>query len=198
MARKAKADKASVSGNGTIHDDQAEVPGLGHNGDKEHDQKAEFFGWCNRWIVAKETLEQIEEDAKTALGKKAVRDFRLRQKLRTEKGEKAVKEQIERALEIARWLGMPIGAQSELFPIVDRTPLADRAYAAGELAGLNGERRDPPHSPGVEAYDRWLTGYADGNERLARSGFKPMPPSGEAAAEPDLRPPFLQTGGAAA
>src|SRR4051812_1819173 len=112
-----------------------------HEGDKEHDPKAAFFGWFARWANAKSALAQIEEAAKAALGSKTLQDFRLRQKLHTEKGAKAVRHRTERTLEITQWLGLAIGSAE-----VDRAPLSETAYNAGELAGLNGDPCAPPHS----------------------------------------------------
>lgn len=173
--------------------EQTEAPARpGHNGKhlSDDDRAMRFFGYQKRWKAAKDALAIIEEEAKAACGKNAIRGFRTAEALKDEKGEERLKERIEEQLRIARWLGVPIGMQTDLFPDVDRTPIGDRAYADGKMHGLAGDPAKPPHDPSTEAYHRWMIGHADGNEALARSGFKPFPEGHVPEDERDLRPRF--------
>lgn len=188
MARKAKAQK------GNHGDDAAPeiAAGVGHNGHLSDDEKAlRFFAYQKRWKAAKNALSIIEEEAKTALGKTVITGFRTADSLSDEKGEKKLKDRIEQQLRIARWLGVPIGTQTDLFPEIDRTPIGDRAFAAGKMAGLAGDSAKPPHDPSTEAYRRWMDGHAEGNETLARSGFKPFPQTSADDEDEDVRPRFM-------
>ena len=146
-----------------------------------------FFGFAKRWQAAKDTLAIVEEEAKAKLGKHAVRDIRTWALLKDEKGEEKLKEKIEAQMRIARWLGLAMGTQAELFA-EDRTPSVDRAYADGKRACMENEPRKPPHDPSVPQYQRWIDGYDAGQEILAR-GFKPLK---EAEDDRDLRPESLR------
>lgn len=189
MARKAKPDRKGK----ILSGDVAPEAGVGHNGHLSDDEKAlRFFGYQKRWKAARDALSIIEEEAKTALGKTVISGFRTADSLKDEKGEKKLKDRIEQQLRIARWMGVPIGTQTDLFPEIDRTPIGDRAYTDGKMHGLAGDPAKPPHDPSTEAYRRWMDGHAEGNSTLAQSGFKPFP---QAAAthdeEEDVRPRFM-------
>lgn len=110
---------------------------------------------------------------------------KLTVELRTEEGTTEFRERMAREAEVANWNG--VGVQIDLFGDA-REPAADRAYSNGKRAGMNGEPARPPHSPETEQYREWMRGHGDGNEALARSGFK-APASEE---DRDLRPPSLQ------
>lgn len=174
--------------------EQVDAPGIGHNGGElSEDQKiARFFAYKKRWEAAKLTLKNLEEEIKTKIGKQGVRDIRTAVKLDTPEGEEALKEKIEAEMRVARWMGLPVGAQEEMFPI-DRTPAVDVAYATGKRHGLAGDPCKPDYAPDLPQYQSYMSGFHDGQAVLAK-GFKPLPTEGE----PDLRPRFLQTEGATA
>jgi hypothetical protein len=142
-----------------------------------------FFGFAKRWQAAKDTLAIVEEEAKAKLGKHAVRDIRTWALLKDEKGEQKLKEKMR----IARWLGLAMGTQAELFA-EDRTPSVDRAYAEGKRDGLAGDPCKPDYAPELEQYRRYMDGFHEGQSVLAK-GIKPLADGDER----DLRPGFMQS-----
>lgn len=123
----------------------------------------------------------------------------------TPEGEAEIKARTEMQATILRRRGTPV-AQMELFPIVDPAPAVERATAAGKLAGLRGERANPPHDPSVPQYQAWLDGWQDGQAILLANLIKPLEelepgteliPAGEGDGDAedddtDLRPRFMR------
>lgn len=172
MARKAKADQT----NGAAHEGhQTEAPGIGHNGGElSEDQKiARFFSYKKRWEAAKLTLKNLEEEIKTRIGKHGVRDIRTAVQLDDPDGEERIKERIEAQMRIARWMGLPVGEQEDLFP-ADRTPAVDAALARGKRDGLSGNPYKPECDPSVPQYAAYTNGFNEGQSVLAQ-GFKSFP-----------------------
>lgn len=186
MARKAKADRA----NGTGDDEhQTAAPGMGHNGDAlSEDQKiARFFSYKKRWEAARLTLKNLEEEIKTEIGKKSIRDIRLSIQLDTPEGEERLKDKMEAQIRVAKWMGLPVGAQEDMFP-EDRTPAVDASRARGKRDGLAGNAYKPECDPSVPQHAAYSEGFNEGQHVLAQ-GFKPFPPAEEESA---LRPRFKQ------
>jgi hypothetical protein len=63
-------------------------------------------------------LTIIEEEAKAACGKNAIRGFKTAEQLKDEKGEERGSRSGSRSSCALRWLGVPIGTQTDLFPDV--------------------------------------------------------------------------------
>lgn len=196
MARKAKATKATESesksrgGNKRIA-----AAGIGHNGEPDEVKKKKFLeNFRPRWIAATTTLKTLEEEIKTAIGKHAIRDLRLSVEIVTPEGEARIKERRDAELRVARWMGVALGTQAEMFADeIDQQPLNDveRAYEAGKRAGLEGEKRTSNYTPGTEAEQNWMKGWHDGQEALLRHGLHgpaPDPVAIEGEDERDLRP----------
>ena len=71
--------------------------------------------------------------------------------------------EIQAKLNALRWLGVPMGAQTDLFG-ADRRPIGERAYMEGRIAGLEGvkSQKENPHDLSTEAGQEWVRGYHDG------------------------------------
>jgi uncharacterized protein (UPF0335 family) len=111
--------------------------------------------------------------------KPKVIDFALR--LRRDE-ESDVIEQRRAELEVARFLGHPVGTQPELpLNMEDRTPGVDKAKAEGEIAGAEGKTCSAPYAAGSPNEQAWLAGWHDGQSILA-GAFKKL--EAKAAAEP--------------
>jgi hypothetical protein len=67
-------------------------------------------------------------------------------------------------VQIAKWLSHPIGKQAELFD-ADRTPIEDRAFEEGKIAGLEGLTAKPPYD--AVAGQKWMDGWHAGQAVLA-------------------------------
>ena len=76
-------------------------------------------------------------------------------------------------LQVAQWVGHPMGAQLDMFSEPDRTPAEDRAYDEGKQASMENKPRKPPYDPSLPQHQKWLEGYGDHQKHLA-SGFKPL------------------------
>ena len=70
-------------------------------------------------------------------------------------------------LQVARWLGHPMGAQLDMFEAPDRTPIADRAYDEGKQASIENRSAKPSYAPETEAYRSYMSGYHDHQRELA-------------------------------
>lgn len=66
-------------------------------------------------------------------------------------------------MQIAKWLNHPIGKQAELFD-ADRTPIEDRAFEEGKVAGLEGLNAKPPYD--AVAGQKWMEGWHAGQSVL--------------------------------
>lgn len=178
----------------------ATAPGPGHNAapvELTDDQRqALFFQHRKQYstlLAAKKAADAALKNAcklaKAELGDDAIDSIKDAILLETPEGEAELKARIERQMRVARWMGLPVGAQADLFG-EDRTPAADKAFADGKRAGLAGETARPPHDPSTEQYRRWLSGHAEGQAVLAK-GFGRMPLE-QAADTADVRPRFMQ------
>lgn len=169
--------------------------GIGHNsGDFTDDQRQAL---TRQYLQKREHLLAAEKKAKAdrmnfdkvikaELGAKGLADIKLLQQLSTPEGEAELKAEIERQLRVARWAGMPIGTQLDLFG-PDRRPVEERAFEEGKRSGLAGETLKPTYDPGTEGYDAFVKGWHDGQSVLA-AGFKKGP------AEADLLRPEPEEG----
>jgi hypothetical protein len=130
-----------------------------------------------RLLAAKKTADNALKNhgkvIKADLGKHGMSQVQALIEASTPEGEAAVKERIRRDAEVLRWLGVPIGTQTDMFP-VDRTPAVERAYAEGKRQGLAGESCNNPHHHATEAHREHNRGYEDGQETMARNGFKKL------------------------
>lgn len=172
-------------------EDGDEAPGPGHNGPAEltEDQrialtfqhKKAYESALATKKAADAALKNSCKLAKAELGPDAVSDIKHMIELETEEGESKFKAKVEREVRIARWMGLPVGANGNLFEAVDRTPAVDRAAAAGKRAGLAGDRCENPHDSSTPQYAAFMTGYGEGQK--AAFSIKPLAPAVNASAE---------------
>jgi len=160
--------------------------GMGHNSALSDDERRAltlhhrgiYAAAQERVAAAKEELKKVGNQAKADLGRGAVADIR---DMIAAADPAIAKAGIERALRLARWMGLPVGTQMQLF-----TETGDELVRARELgvaAGMEGQVADPPRHLAGEAHQAWLAGWHDGQGELA-SAFKklghadtPVPPA---------------------
>lgn len=171
--------------------DDAEKAGVGHNkpADLTDDEKRALFFQHKRIyelaLAAKKqadsALKNVCKKAKAECGNDAVSDIKDAIAFEGDDGREKFTAEIERKHRVARWLGLPVGSEPSFFEAVDRAPSEDAAYDEGKRAGMAGEIRRPPHDPSVPQYDRWLTGWSDGQQILASAfnKLKTEPPVSE-------------------
>jgi len=115
---------------------------------------------------AKADRKAICDQAKADLGKWAVADIK---DMIIAKDEKVAKGNIERALRIARWAGLPVGTQVSMFDV----PVDDRAKSDGMTAGMEGQPCDPPRHLPLGQHQQWISGWHEGQAILA-GAFKKL------------------------
>ena len=116
--------------------------------------------------------------AKSELGDGVVDSIKDAIELETEEGEVRFKARVERQIRVARWLGLDVGTQGELFG-ADRTPGDDRAFGEGKRAGMAGKERRAPYDAATSQFRKWLEGYDAGqevNRSLLQDSLKPLSP----------------------
>lgn len=197
----AKDEPAAETGAVEEQGGDEDAPGAGHNGPEpltEEQTIALTFSHKRAYAAALATkkaadaaLKNTAKLAKSELGDTAVADIKDIIAIETEDGEKKLKAEVERKLKIARWMGLPNGANGELFPQVDRTPAVDRAAARGKRDGLAGERANPQCDPSVPQYNAYLEAYNAG-QKIAFT-IKPLVPPEPVAAAPTEEPDDFDT-----
>jgi hypothetical protein len=121
--------------------------------------------------------------------------------LESEEGEEACNAEVERYVRVARWMGVPLGTQREMFS-AGKPSAAEANFEAGKRAALDDLPAIPPAHLGQKAADVWLSGHAEGRKiplNVERnvdraSGFKPLsevvndliPPAPEASSMPAM------------
>ena len=120
---------------------------------------------------ADKDLKDFGKIVKADLGEGGLKQIKAIIEGKTPEGEAEIKARIERDMQVLRWLGVPIGTQTDLFPKNDRAPLKDRAFAEGKRQGLAGETLHNPHHVTTEAHRFHNDGYAEGQSILG-AGFK--------------------------
>jgi len=102
-------------------------------------------------------------------------DFDEAFKMQGAEGEKVKKAAISRSLRIARWLGMDLGAQLDMFEQDERVPAADRAFEEGKSQAMQGISAKCDYAPETEQHRKFMEGWHAGQAILAK-GFKPLHP----------------------
>jgi ribosome modulation factor len=102
---------------------------------------------------------------------------------------KEIKQDLAQQMQMRRWLNLPTGTQSELFPADAPKPTEDAAYLDGFTKGVAGKGMGkPPEEFGSgKQQQSWLKGWNDGQAKLGNDVFgkkdftKPPPESVKAA-----------------
>jgi hypothetical protein len=102
-------------------------------------------------------------------------DFDEAFKMQGHEGEKVKKAAIARSLRIARWLGMDLGAQLDLFEQDARVPAVDRAFEEGKSQAMQGVSLKCDYAPETEQYRKFAEGWHAGQAILSH-GFKKLHP----------------------
>jgi hypothetical protein len=159
-----------------------------HNTAAESDQRTEdqiragFLHHRQAWTqmtARQKALDKQWTDVKAALkadGYKVIQMQVADDLAGSPKQEAKVHAAVRDRLQVARWVGHPMGAQLDLFAQPDRTPATDKAYDEGKQAFMEDKRATPPYAPGVPQYTQWLSGYHDAQDARVRGGLKPIHP----------------------
>lgn len=131
---------------------------------------------------AKAERKAVADLAKSDLGKGAVADIKALIEFSDEKKAKA---QIENSLRLARWSGLPVGTQVNMFD----APVDDRAAEEGKVAGMAGLPCEPPRHFPPSAHQRWISSWHEGQAVLASAFAKKREPAESTTTENEPAPP---------
>jgi hypothetical protein len=125
---------------------------------------------------AKKDRAAVGDLAKADLGKGALADIKDMILAANDKKMKAI---VERTLRLARWAGLAVGTQTNLFE-----PVAD-PFEDGKTAGMHGDACEPPKNLAVDAAQKWIAGWHDGQSVLASAFKKKREPVGAETPDPN-------------
>ena len=159
------------------------APGKGHNKgptDRSGDDIREGFlvhrGTWNQLTAAQKALDKRWTDAKAALkadGYKVIQMQIADDLSGSPKQEDKVRTAVNDRLQVAVWVGHPLGAQFDLFAQPDRTPAVDRARDQGRQASMENKPCKPDYDSSTPQYAAFMEGYQEDQARIT-SGIKPL------------------------
>lgn len=123
---------------------------------------------------AKADRTAVADLAKSDLGKGALADIK---DMILADNPKKMKGVLERAQRLARWAGLKIGSQPQLFEAAQ----VDH-HEEGKTAGMSGDRCEPPSRLAQDAQQLWIAGWHDGQTILCAAFKKKRPVDGSPAA----------------
>lgn len=155
--------------------------GPGHNSGLTDDQRqaltrqhlTKYVSALKAKKDADAALRNLAKTIKADLGDGGLSNIKLLMELETDDGEAKFRAEMERKAMVARWAGLPIGAQGNLFD-EDRRPIEERAFEEGKAAGFAGKDAKPTYAPGHPGYDAFMRGWHEAQAVLAQ-GFKKTP-----------------------
>ena len=160
--------------------------GIGDNSTKEdQDRKVLFFidrRAYNEALAVKKAadakLKNVAKMIKSDLGEYGLQQIKDYDAAQTPEGQERLKAEFAAKAQAMRFAGMAINSQVDLFE--DLAPLAERAYLAGEEAGLRGDTLSNPYNEGsVEGQD-YARGWHAGQGALFEGiKKKEAPPADE-------------------
>jgi hypothetical protein len=162
---------------------KASAPGKGHNkpptGPNPDDIREAFLvhrGTWNQLTAAQKALDKRWTDCKAALkadGYKVIHMQIADDLSGSPKQEAKVHAAVCDRLQVAQWVGHPMGAQLDMFAQPDRTPAVDRARDQGRQASMENQPCKPPYDSSTPQYQSYMEGYQEDQARIA-SGIKPL------------------------
>jgi len=152
--------------------------GIGHNSALTDDEKRALTLHHKRSYEAADALVEkakadrtaIADLAKSDLGKGALADIK---DMILADNPKKMKATVERMQRLARWAGLKIGSQPQLFEAVE----IDR-FEEGRTAGMSGATCEPPKNFAQDSQQLWITGWHDGQTVLMAAFKKKRPIDG--------------------
>lgn len=161
--------------------------GPGHNSGKtvEGLNDEQLHALTRQHAAKRKTLVDAEKTAKSNrlnhdkiikadLGATGLSDIKLLEELEKDGSEVGFQTEIERRLRVARWAGVDLGYQADLF--ANTAPdLKSRAYNEGFREGAAGKPLDPGHySPGTDGWEGFTEGWHAAQAEIAGKFKKPV------------------------
>lgn len=149
--------------------------GPGHNSMLTDDEKrAMTLHHKRKYEAADALVEKAKADrtaiadlAKSDLGKGALADIK---DMILADNPKKMKSVLERAQRLARWAGLNVGSQPQLFEAAQADNFED-----GKTAGMSGDTCEPPKRLAQDAQQLWISGWHDGQTVLMAAFKKKRP-----------------------
>jgi hypothetical protein len=149
--------------------------GVGHNSQlTDEEKRALTFHHAKAYDAADAMVEKAKNDrasvvdlAKADLGHGAKADIKDLLTANTPAKMKAVFDRVQR---LARWAGLPVGSQTQLF---EKTP---DSFEDGKVAGMSGDKCEPPKEFAQDSAQKWISGWHEGQTILASAFVKKRPP----------------------
>lgn len=150
--------------------------GPGHNSTlTDEEKRALTFHHAKAYEAADALVEKAKKDrasvvdlAKADLGKGAKADIVDLLTANTPAKMKAVFDRVQR---LARWAGLPVGTQPQLFE------RAADPFEEGKVAGMQGETCQPPATLAQDTAQLWISGWHEGQTILSRAFAKKRAPA---------------------
>jgi len=184
---KEKADKAEKRSPKTPKADTTPkvvaAKGAPQKGNTDDQDRALFLDYLPKVAAAKKAIADATNAIRT-LYKQAKADGMLKVdfdeaiKMQGAEGEKVKKASIARSLRVARWLGLGLGAQLDMFEQPDRVPAVDRAFEEGKSQAMLGISLKCDYAQETEQYRKFAEGWHEGQAILSK-GFKKLHPEVE-------------------
>lgn len=118
---------------------------------------------------AKASRMNYDKTIKADLGSDGLKDIKLLEELSNPDNqaarEKDVQNEVQRQLRVARWAGMAIGDQGDLFG-EDTRSQREKGFEMGKRDGMEGKPASPPYSPQTEGSIGYLEGYQEGQKAI--------------------------------
>ena len=176
---KAKADKAEAKAK-TAKKASTTTATKAKTGINDDQERALFLDYLQKLPALlkarKDAVDAINIFHKQAKSEGFLKvDFETALAMQGADGEKRRKAAIARDLTIARWLGLDLGAQLDLFVQDERVPAADRSFEEGKSQAMLGISLKCDYAPDTEQYRKFAEGWHAGQDILAK-GFKPLHP----------------------
>jgi hypothetical protein len=151
---------------------KAKAPSIGDNSAKEEQNRKALFHINRRAYkealavkkAADAKLKNVAKTVKSDLGEfglQQIKDYDLAQ---TPEGQAALKAEIDARAQAMRFAGMAVNSQVDMF--TDLAPLAERAFAMGEEAGMRGDSLQNPYNEGSVEGQQFAAGWHAGQEAI--------------------------------
>lgn len=174
-AKKPEKQKAKTKSNGNgMHKPKPTAEQLG-----EQDLQRLFFQHKRKLkplLLAEATAKAAVTKAYEIAKKEGItkKELQLAIAMETDEGEEKIGAEVARTLRVARWMGIKLGTQLEMFGKDDP---AEKDFEDGRRAALDDQPRKPPNHLSNAAQERWMSGHAAGTKQMNESreeGFKPL------------------------
>ncbi len=138
--------------------------------------KALFFNHLNPILRQKAVCDEARTKYNKLRKQAKAEGFKLRimdeaVRIHQAEDEEIITQEIKDRVQMAVWMGLPLGSQLGMFDTDHLAPLVDRARAEGETAGLLGKEAKSEYDESTDAGQAWLEGWHEG-QRLAAEDLK--------------------------